>query len=1780
MAKGTSKSSGPVKASASIQKSYQAQKAREASPQKESRWNEVARQMAATGSSAQGTVQLLNSGSKSTADATKGRGTNSHTRQGIADQRSNRKYLAETMGASNGQRRSNNEYQKQKEQSRYLSEATNGRAAAEKAAQDKARGFSAEANEDAWDRTARQQREHRANAESYDDQIEALRQEGQTRSQIWVDGIYMGEDKQAADSYSKRIAELQKKSDAEWKAAGGRDQTAKDRTVNLLTGAAQGWVGPKAKFYGSALEDAALLGENLGSNTSDYAGWATDEMTAAQIGEENDPQKRAQQIAETRQMQEFGRQWNEQGSEKIEKAKEGLGFLGGLGVDLGANYTQTMLDKIPAMLIPGGGMMSLYTRSAGGGMLEAEANGATRGQAKAYGMTVGAIEAATEKMFGAFAKVYGKGSADDIVESVVRKLAKTRQGRQLLLLGADIGGEAIEEVVSDIANPYASAIYDNGESLKKKFGSWEGFKEAVTEEIYDGLIGGLMGGLGGATKVRTGDYGRTATKMELQDAIDEINQQEQEAPDQGTRNLQIFLSPATDEAGAPTGDQDVAAMAGLKSNANAFLTAKLNGESGGPVLGDILNPDLVARMPEGARQAALAFGSTEGAEQATQNVLNYISDIVLGNENGKPLQWDDAQTDAATGYVLATLATKFQGGLAVDPKNQMNIAREAIEFAQKGYTLEDAINIANQTAQKEVTATPAPQTAAAPAAETAAPEAPAAEQKPSNSMDNGKRGYWQDWMRDELFAGGALTDRDIDIVLKSNATREAFEDVTGISLEGMTEEQAREAVGMAAGSTAKAQAAETEPAEATEGAETAEGINSQPVAENAEKAGLNRTESQAEKKPDTPRAKAGSGTVSFDGAVLDGKEYAAVNKGSLTPTQKNQIAALETLAKTTGVNITFFQSKMDSEGRFLGANGAYKDGTLYLDVNAGLNKIGADGTTAGEIAIVRTAAHEMTHFIQDFNETDYNNMKGYIVDALVKETGAKGLDELIDLKIRRAKGGITKAQALDEVIADGCEMMLKNSKVVEDLAKEDMTLAKRIGRWLRSWNRKLTAAFQGVDVHNKEAKILLKEADKLQKMWDDALKKAVANQKSETGISGGVTIGDNTADGDITVDASPIVSELHPQNGKPLIQYQARTELEDLPKQIFTVKGASRMLVDENGETANLSVRNIRDAVAKANGISAENIAKVNTFLDQVEKKMKGYELKYRFVGLKDIENATILLDRSGNIVLSAMVKNDEYAVNFDFTKLCKKRQALQQVIETLAREKGRASENGTTEVDLSAGNVQRINEMLAASGVETNCLGCFVEAKRANQQQLNSYILDDWNAIVDEVAPDAGYFHFADAEGEVNLHDSEEDKTAFAAYREALSRLSAELKKEGKKVTPAMNARLLIENVPAARKKLTYSDLVTERGRTRLHQEFPEIDSFAKARLGTASFKTVESFAPYNAEVELLGQKSVKVENGKLVVKKDDGSLRKELAKIGGARSQSFSDFIISHVYDVLQKTAGFAARGLPAHTYTKEISRASLFGKTGEKHNMSVLFEVDPNVDSWSAGLTKSGNFFVGDYQHFMNVEHPSDERALRTEIVRMVRRACNQKLMSSSYGTVSMRWRGNDFLITPPGIQRWDIDEEDIVQIKDGMAEAGKTPSHATALHYEIYRRNPKVNAIILTQCPSLMGFCTTDADFNVRTIPASWIFLQDVPKFEFGAHSTDPGRVAEVFKNRPCAMLANDSVVVASDSLINAFDRLEVAEFAAKSLILATPVGKLHPITDQEVEDLRVAFHVGE
>jgi len=208
--------------------------------------------------------------------------------------------------------------------------------------------------------------------------------------------------------------------------------------------------------------------------------------------------------------------------------------------------------------------------------------------------------------------------------------------------------------------------------------------------------------------------------------------------------------------------------------------------------------------------------------------------------------------------------------------------------------------------------------------------------------------------------------------------------------------------------------------------------------------------------------------------------------------------------------------------------------------------------------------------------------------------------------------------------------------------------------------------------------------------------------------------------------------------------------------------------------------------------------------------------------------------------------------------------------------------------------------------------------------------------------------------------------------------------------------------------------------------------------------------------------------------------------------------------------------------------------------------------------------------------NTEYPSDEVEKRLEICKIVQRSCQQGLMISSYGTVSMRWKDNDFLITPTDVNRWDMDVEDIVQIKDGEREKEKTPSRSTWIHHEIYKRNPDVNSIIITQSPYLMAFGVTKTYLNVRTIPESWIFLQDIPAVKYGSHFKANSDSTILKECTTALIIENDSVIITGDKLLQTFDYLEVAEFSAKSIVLGKSLGKMVPINDNQVDDLRKKF----
>jgi len=211
------------------------------------------------------------------------------------------------------------------------------------------------------------------------------------------------------------------------------------------------------------------------------------------------------------------------------------------------------------------------------------------------------------------------------------------------------------------------------------------------------------------------------------------------------------------------------------------------------------------------------------------------------------------------------------------------------------------------------------------------------------------------------------------------------------------------------------------------------------------------------------------------------------------------------------------------------------------------------------------------------------------------------------------------------------------------------------------------------------------------------------------------------------------------------------------------------------------------------------------------------------------------------------------------------------------------------------------------------------------------------------------------------------------------------------------------------------------------------------------------------------------------------------------------------------------------------------------------------------------------------FIPKRFSSEERAARRDMCRLIHRAYDQQLFTSTQGTFSQRLSDGSFIITPYGLDRKYLEEEDLVRIENGWKEAGKRPSRSVLLHKAIYDRHPHINSVIIAHPPNIMAFALTDAGFETKTIPESYIMLRNVPKLPFGCTFMQPEMTANEFsKEISVVLVENDCVIVTGSSLLNAFDKLEVAEYSAKAIIAAGDLGELVTMNDEQVAEIEEAF----
>jgi L-fuculose-phosphate aldolase len=211
------------------------------------------------------------------------------------------------------------------------------------------------------------------------------------------------------------------------------------------------------------------------------------------------------------------------------------------------------------------------------------------------------------------------------------------------------------------------------------------------------------------------------------------------------------------------------------------------------------------------------------------------------------------------------------------------------------------------------------------------------------------------------------------------------------------------------------------------------------------------------------------------------------------------------------------------------------------------------------------------------------------------------------------------------------------------------------------------------------------------------------------------------------------------------------------------------------------------------------------------------------------------------------------------------------------------------------------------------------------------------------------------------------------------------------------------------------------------------------------------------------------------------------------------------------------------------------------------------------------------------FEREDPTSQEKELRRRLCEFARRAYRQRLFISTQGSFSVRLDTSSFLITPFQVDRGMLDPEDIVLIKNGRCEAGKTPSRAAGDHDAIYRHHPKIHALINASPINATAFSVTRAELDSRTIPESYCLLRQIQRVEYGLQYQNSEALAQLCSvNQPALILENDGVLVCGGDILEAYDRLEVLESTAEALIDSRSIGELAPMSDKALRGLEVTF----
>lgn len=746
-----------------------------------------------------------------------------------------------------------------------------------------------------------------------------------------------------------------------------------------------------------------------------------------------------------RVLKKYGSKLQESGEKDIESLKKNSGTAGKWGIDLAAGAAELGLDM--GLTLGRGTMVAMYNRAYGSAKKTAIDEGATEKQAKLYGQVIGGIEVGTEKISSVAAplrKLYGKGATDELTDRVIDKIVSkttSKAGKNIAYHGAKTVasaiGEGLEEMVSEGLDPVvANTIYAN--AVGKPHST------SAKDILYAGSIGAALGGvLGGGGQVVEYNRGKKVLSAAENNMF-------------GEGGIKSLINEAK------TADEDTG------DNVRAQAYDELVNTGQGIVAGQA--NDLYSSVQSQRARDDQRYGI---AMRASDNMIKkngYVPVVGVDNEGNAKI----ADNTRSTYEKYSAFNTEVIKGEMQLPEAQSKEIAAAVSEIQTGIADTSTVNMfttANpeaRTAYERITGETLPDT-------NQGTRAYLYEKLAENRVESARAEteYFKDTMKGLIqqdvtptydTAGQEAFSRGMENVNVGNGNDvsnyivsfEHFYEAgrTGLDYSDVakTKNPAYESVS----SEIKKSAYEAGVRDRIDGADNVKGMQI--------KIGQTLKESRSNERNKARR----------------GKVISELSKEGKKRVSASAQAVYRTLARTFNLEIHLVEDIAGTN-----ANGFYKDGVMYLNINA-------------DRPLSYVFSHEITHHMQQYAPEQYAMFKQLVREKWFQQGG---IEDAISQKILQYRGNgveLTREEALDEILADSTYEIIQSQEFIDELCRENRSLAQSVLDAIRNVIDKLRAMIaEGQGFAPKYNESLLSELDILKdaaKLWTDGLMVAAQNR--------------------------------------------------------------------------------------------------------------------------------------------------------------------------------------------------------------------------------------------------------------------------------------------------------------------------------------------------------------------------------------------------------------------------------------------------------------------------------------------------------------------------------------------------------------------------------------------------------------------------------------------------------------------------------------------------------------